>query len=218
MTELRPAILAILRDPQLELVIDVERSATLIAQYLNELYKWNKKINLTSEKDERSILAKHIYDSLQYSRAVSRDGRILDIGSGAGFPGLPLKIIFPDCQIVLVESRRKRASFLSSAIRKLALTGIEVCNKRAEELWEADKFAGQFDYVLFRAVSAVKDCLILGGPFINAGGRIIIKKEPGAAIGSISEGSSPMRLSHTVPVSSHGGQKSELLVFAKCST
>jgi len=217
-TDVRPAILATLRDPQFGLDIDIERSATLIAQYLNELYKWNKKINLTSEKDEPSILAKHIYDSLQYSRAVRRGGRILDIGSGAGFPGLPLKIIFPDCQIVLVESRRKRASFLSSAIRKLGLTGIEVCNKRAEELWEADNFAGQFDYVLFRAVSAVKDCLILGGPFVNEGGRIIIKKEPGVSAGSLGEGSSAMRLDNTIPILNHGGQKSELLVFAKCST
>ena len=213
-----PAILDILRDPQLELDIDIEPAATLISQYLSELCKWNKKINLTSEKDESSILANHIFDSLQYSRAVSGGRRILDIGSGAGFPGIPLKIIFPDRGFILVESRRKRASFLSSTIRKLALADIEVCNKRAEELWEADRFAGQFDYVLFRAVSAVKDCLILGAPFINANGRIIIKKELGASISSINEDSSPMRLAHTVPISSHGGQKSELLVFAKCST
>ena len=215
---MKSAILDVLQQAQLEHDIDIERTVTLISLYLKELHKWNKKINLTSEKDERSILANHIFDSLQYSRAMAGGSRILDIGSGAGFPGIPLKIIFPDREFVLVESRRKRASFLSSTIRQLTLEKIQVCNERSEDLTEADRFAGQFDYVLFRAVSSVKDCLILGDPFMNANGRIIIKKEPGAAIGSINDKLSPVELKNSIPITSYDGQKSELMVFARCST
>ena len=103
-------------------------------------------------------------------------------------------------------------------IRELGLADIEVCNKRAEELWEGDRFAGQFDYVLFRAVSAIKDCLALGAPFINEGGKIIIKKEPGASTSAIMKEEISIGLIKTIPIKSHGGQKSDLLVFANCST
>jgi len=214
----REATVDILRHPLLELDIDIERTADLILLYLSELHKWNRKINLTSAKDERSILTSHIFDSLQYSKAIGGGCRILDIGSGAGFPGLPLKIIFPDREFALIESRRKRASFLSSTIRKLGLEKIQVFNDRSEDLAKQDIFVGKFDIVLFRAVSSVADCLLLGAPFVNDGGRIIIKKEPGASKAAIEIGSLPMSLINTIPITSYEGQKSELLVFARCST
>ena len=86
--------------------------------YLDLLVKWNQKINLTSEKAPKEILERHIFDSLQYARVLFLKDEIADIGSGAGFPGMPLKIIYPDLKITLIESQRKRCSFLG---RKQAL-------------------------------------------------------------------------------------------------
>ena len=90
-------ILHILRDPRLGLDSELTRlKESQIQLYLDLLEKWNKKINLTAEKDPDQILKRHVFDSLQYSRALKSDARVMDIGSGAGFPGIPLKIIFPE--------------------------------------------------------------------------------------------------------------------------
>ena len=214
---MRQAILDILHHPALELDIDFERAADLLSIYLSELHKWNRKINLTSEKDEPSILTRHVFDSLQYRKVMGGGSHILDIGSGAGFPGIPLKIILPRAEFVLVESRRKRASFLGSAIRQLGLEKIQVFNERAEDLQNRETFAGRFDCVLFRAVSSALDCLTLGAPFINDTGSIIIKKEPGSPIISTDYESIAVNLKNSVPIVNHAGQKSELLVFGRCS-
>lgn len=215
---MRNALLEVLSHPELNLEIEIEIAASQISLYLSELRKWNRKINLIAETDERSIIARHIFDSLQYSRAVSRGSRILDIGSGAGFPGIPLKIIFPEIEMVLVESRRKRASFLSSTVFKLGLEKIQIFNGRAEELWQRETFAGKFDHVLFRAVSSVLDCLKLGAPFLNDKGTIIIKKEPGGSGASLKTDSLSIKLTQRLPMVNSEGKKSELLVFSQCST
>lgn len=215
---MRDAILEVLRHPDLNLDIEIERAAGHISLYLSELHKWNRKINLTSEKDLRTILIRHIFDSLQYSRAISSGSRVLDIGSGAGFPGIPLKIIFPDIEFALVESRRKRASFLSSTVLKLGLKKIQIFNGRAEDLREGEEFAGKFDRVLFRAVSSVLDCLKLGAPFLNNKGMIVIKKEPGAASASFKTDSLSINLIKSIPIVNYEGKKSEILVFGECST
>jgi 16S rRNA (guanine(527)-N(7))-methyltransferase RsmG len=218
LVQLKTSIQEVLRHPQLELDIDFDRTSDLIALYLEELVKWGSKINLTSEKDEQSILTNHIFDSLLYAKAITGTGPILDIGSGAGFPGIPLKIMFPEREFVLVESRRKRTSFLGSTVRKLKLDNIEVLNNRAEELFSNDKYARQFDYVIFRAVSSISDCLKLALPFIKETGKIVIKKEPEASIDSAEIGQLSVKLEKSLPVISFDGQKSDLLVFAKCST
>ena len=105
-----------------------------------------------------------MFDSLQYTRALQPNFRVMDIGSGAGFPGIPLKIIFPEINLVLVESQRKRCSFMETAIREIGLEGAEVINVRAEDLSREKE--GQFDAVIFRAVSGLKPCLILGNRFL----------------------------------------------------
>jgi 16S rRNA (guanine527-N7)-methyltransferase len=213
-----PLIQEVLRQPQLELDIDFDQTSDLIAIYLQELNKWGSKINLTSEKDEGSILKNHVFDSLLYAKAFTGPGRVLDIGSGAGFPGIPLKIIFPDREFVLVESRRKRASFLSSTVRKLGLKDIEVLNNRAEELYSDTHYLGKFDYVTFRAVSSIIDCLTLSLPFIKETGKIVIKKEPDASIQPADMEKMSIILEKSIPVISFDGQKSDLLVFTQCST
>jgi 16S rRNA (guanine527-N7)-methyltransferase len=215
---LKSSIHEILQHPQLELDIDFEQTAQLISLYLSELTKWGSKINLTSEKDEQSILKNHVFDSLLYAKAISSEGKVLDIGSGAGFPGIPLKIVSPEQEFVLVESRRKRASFLSSTVRKLGLNDIEVLNSRAEDLISNPNYAGKFDYVIFRAVSSIIDCLNLAIPFIKETGKIVIKKELDASINPVDIDKMSVKQEISIPITSYDGQKSELLVFAKCST
>ena len=115
-------ILNILQDPRLSLNIECSGIVeSKIQQYLELLVKWNYKLNLTAEKDPDSILKRHVFDSLQYSRALKPDFRVMDIGSGAGFPGIPLKIIFPEMALVLVESQRKRCSFMETVVRELGI-------------------------------------------------------------------------------------------------
>ena len=91
---MQETILQILQDTRLGLDIETSRAVSQIRQYLQLLLKWNQKINLTAEKDPEEILKKHVFDSLQYCRAIEPGFRVMDIGSGAGFPGIVLKIIF----------------------------------------------------------------------------------------------------------------------------
>ena len=96
--------------------------------YIDLFCKWNKRINLSADMDPVTLVTRHVFDSLLYSRALDGRGEIVDVGSGAGFPGIPLKLVFPDYSFVLVEAQRKRVSFLQEVIRQLKLTGIESYN------------------------------------------------------------------------------------------
>lgn len=202
----------ILQDPRLAL--DKETPGLVesrIQLFLDLLVKWNDKINLTAEKDPEDILKRHVFDSLQYCRALKPDFRVMDIGSGAGFPGIPLKIIFPEMPLVLVESQRKRCSFLETAIRGLKLDRAEVINARAEDLPAHQE--GQFDAVIFRAVSGVEPCLALGERFLAPGGKLVLKKPPNATLPK-----STLSLQEEIPITSFHGLVSSLLIYEKCST
>ena len=203
----------ILQDPRLGLGIATSLTVSRIGQYLQLLLKWNRKINLTAEKDPEEILKKHVFDSLQYSRAIKPDLRVMDVGSGAGFPGIPLKIIFPQLQLVLLESRRKRCSFLETVVRDLKMEQVKVFNSRAEDI--SGRQAGQFDVVAFRDVSGVLECLNLSERFLPSGGRVVLKKNP-------EEGqmmpSPRFLLQKEVSITSYQGVVSSLLFFEKCST
>ena len=205
-------IIQILKDPRLALDCEISNlMESQIQLYLDLLVKWNHKINLTADKDPDSILKKHVFDSLQYSRALKPDYRVMDIGSGAGFPGIPLKIIFPEMAMVLVESQRKRCSFLETAIREIGLEGIEVINARAEDIRQE----GQFDAVLFRAVSGLKQCLALGERFVGPGGRLIVKKPPDE---SPVQQESSLSLIDEITITSYQGLVSSLLAYEKSFT
>jgi len=206
-------ILHILQDPRLGLDIETSLVVSRIEQYLQLLLKWNQKINLTAEKDPEEILKKHVFDSLQYVRAIEPGFRVMDIGSGAGFPGILLKIIFPQLQLVLLESQRKRCSFLETAVRDLKMEQVKVLNARAEDI--SGSQAGQFDVVVFRAVSGVQQCLNLSTRFLPSGGKVVLKKSPEEnQLGSHPEFS----LQKEVAVTSYHGVVSSLLVFEKCFT
>ena len=207
-------ILTILQDPRLSLDIEYSNFVELkIQQYLELLVKWNHKFNLTAEKDPDSILKRHIFDSLQYSRALKPNFRVMDIGSGAGFPGIPLKIIFPTLNLVLVESKRKRCSFMQATLRELEMDRSEVINIRAEDI--SSKKEGKFDAVIFRAVSGLRECLVLGERFIIPGGRLIVKKPP---YETAEQQGLSLTLKDNIGITNYQGLNSSLLVYEKCFT
>jgi 16S rRNA (guanine527-N7)-methyltransferase len=121
-----------------------------IQQYIGTLRHWNEKLNLTAIRDPLEILYRHFCESMYAAVAVPvENGRLADVGSGAGFPGLPLKIIRPDLQVFLVESNLKKAMFLAEVIRELGLVGAQVLVRRYEELGEE---VAPLDYVCSRAL------------------------------------------------------------------
>ncbi len=146
--------------------------------YLAELRKWNRKINLTAITEERDIVIKHVLDSLAYTKGFSPAPgvRLLDMGSGAGFPAIPLKIAFPGIAITLVESVKKKASFLRHIVRTLELDHTDIQDVRIEELPEA--FRAFFDVVTARAFAEMGTALIAGTPFLKSDGRIVLSRGP----------------------------------------
>jgi 16S rRNA (guanine527-N7)-methyltransferase len=212
---MRDKIIEILRDPRLNLSesADLESVAEQIQTYLREWKRWNAKINLTAEQDEISVVRKHFFDSLLYALVLDEAQTVIDIGSGAGFPGLPLKMVFPEISLTLVESQRKRANFLKDVSRALQFSNIQILNLRAEDL----QMKSQFDLALFRYVGSLEECLRLGEPLLRPGGRIILIKEPEFEA-SAAKTNSSLQLQKEVAVVGYSGISSKLLIFAKCST
>lgn len=169
----------LLRSSAIELGIDLTVDQTnRFFVYLSELNKWNKKINLTSITSERDTVIKHIVDSLSYIKGFSPASglRLLDMGSGAGFPAIPIKIVHPEISVFLVESVKKKASFLRHMIRTLDLTGTEVLDTRVEELPES--FLSSIDVVTARAFADMVMALSQGAPFLKQGGLMVLSRGP----------------------------------------
>ncbi len=205
----------ILKDPRLNLNADALSGTieTQLNSYLDLLVKWNRKINLTSEKTPSEILHRHIFDSLQYARVVSPNESVMDIGSGAGFPGIPLKVIYPHLDLTLVESQRKRCSFLEAVVSSLGFQDTRVINERAEKISPVPVVG----VVILRAVSDIKSCLELSVRFLGKGGRVVLKKGPDENM-TADLPHDYFSLIEEVGVTGYNGKKSSLLVFEKCST
>jgi 16S rRNA (guanine527-N7)-methyltransferase len=144
--------------------------------YLKELLKWNRKINLTSIRSEKGIVLKHFLDSLSIHPLLPRNSSILDIGSGAGFPGIPLKIIQPTLEMTLIDSVRKKVDFQRHIIRVLGLKGIETIHGRVQDKGILESLGEHFDVILSRAFSDLQTLLILSFPFLKEGGRVVVMK------------------------------------------
>ena len=122
----------------------------LFLSYVELLRKWGERVNLSSVLTEREIIIKHLIDSLTVAEFMPPDSRVIDIGTGAGFPGIPLYIHDGSLRVTLVESVGKKVAFLKHMKRSLGLSGIDIHHSRAEEI--ADSMRGCFDRVTFRAV------------------------------------------------------------------
>ena len=146
-----------------------------LEEYYNLLVEENKKYNLTSITNKEDVYLKHFYDSLTISKIIKLDNQnICDIGTGAGFPGLVLKIAYPNTHITLLDSTLKKCNFLNMVIDKLQLKNIEVVNDRAEIY--AHNNREKYDIVTSRAVAPLKHLLEYSIPLLKIGGQFIAMK------------------------------------------
>jgi len=148
--------------------------------YVDELLLWNRRHNLVATDDPEEIVVRHVLDSLAPVPVLpGREGRLLDIGSGAGFPGIPLKITRPSLEVQLLEASRKKSSFLKRAAGLLELDGLGVVWGRTEEIVLREGIAGSFDMVISRAVFPLPRFAAAGAPFLHPGGHLIVMAGPG---------------------------------------
>jgi 16S rRNA (guanine527-N7)-methyltransferase len=146
--------------------------------YEQELLDWNEKFNLTAIRDVESIRTKHFLDSLTCLSELNnpRPERLVDIGTGAGFPGIPLKIALPELKLTLVESVGKKADFCRHIVERLNLSGTEVLNIRAEEMGKMGQYREQFDWAVARAVSSLPVLAEYLLPLVRVGGGVLAQK------------------------------------------
>ena len=144
--------------------------------YMNLLVEWNKKINLTAITEANEIVTKHFVDSLIISKYLQESKNVMDIGTGAGFPGIPLKIINKDINMDLVDSLNKRIIFLNEVIAQLGLININSIHSRAEDLARISKYREKYDVVVSRAVARLNILLEYMMPFVKVGGICICMK------------------------------------------
>ena len=144
--------------------------------YKKLLLEWNEKINLTAITDEKEILIKHFIDSLTIEKYIPRNAKIIDVGTGAGFPGIPLKIVRPDIEVVLLDSLNKRITFLNEIIRECQLDKITTIHGRAEEIANKPEYREKFDISTARAVANISTLSELCTPFLKVGGSFVCMK------------------------------------------
>ena len=186
--------------------------------FAEELKRWNRKINLTAIDDDQGIAVKHLVDSLSLLKVVQGSGRLLDIGSGGGFPCIPVKIALPGLEIVSVDAVVKKISFQKQAVRLLNLVHFQAIHVRAETL--AEKYASYFDWVVSRAFSDLPSFVAMALPLLKRKGRMVAMKgrnaaeEVAAAEGALEEMGARIEscLDFSLPCS---GDARSLVVIAK---
>jgi 16S rRNA (guanine527-N7)-methyltransferase len=147
--------------------------------YLSELKRWNKAYNLTGLKKDEDIIIKHFFDSLLYLKAIPEgEIRIADVGSGAGFPGIPVKIIRPEIEMFLIEPSRKKSAFLRHIIRQLGLEKIGVIEKGIEGIKLNHELSFPVDIAVTRALFSIRDFIKKATPIVKEGGILILNKGP----------------------------------------
>ena len=155
-----------------------EQILAAFESYRQELLDWNSRINLTAITDPQDVLLKHFLNSLSLLQVYSNpEARLLDIGSGAGFPGLPLKIVRPQWHVTLLEATGKKTLFLRHMVEVLQFQDVEIIHGRAEELAHKQVYRARFDIVTARAVSALFTLLEYCAPYCRVGGVIVFPKK-----------------------------------------
>jgi len=159
-----------------EIKVDItENQADLFYEYMNLLIDWNNNINLTSITEPNDVILKHFIDSLTADKYV-KNARVVDVGTGAGFPGIPLKIIDKDIKITLLDSLNKRINFLNEAIDKLGLKNINAIHGRVEEVARNKEYRESFDIAISRAVAPLNVLLEYMIPLIKVEGKCVCMK------------------------------------------
>lgn len=156
----------------------LENQKKALYDFMNCLLEKNKVMNLTAITDEKEIILKHFIDSVIIKDYIEDNERIIDIGTGAGFPGIPLKIVKENNEFVLLDSLNKRINFINEVIERLELKNIIAIQSRAEEAGKNKIYREMFDVVISRAVSKLNVLAEYMLPFLKVGGRCICLKGP----------------------------------------
>ena len=153
----------------------------MFEDYYQELTSWNRRMNLTAIVEYEEAQTKHFLDSLTTSLVLSDEfkeyGRVMDIGSGGGFPGVPLKVAFPGIHLALVDSVGKKTAFLTHLVNFLGLTDVEVYTGRAEELALDPGLRESFDVVVSRGIASMRILMELTLPYCRVGGMVVTLKK-----------------------------------------
>ncbi|MDA8442514.1 MAG: 16S rRNA (guanine(527)-N(7))-methyltransferase RsmG [Peptococcaceae bacterium] len=147
-------------------------------KYLELIVEWNKKFNLTAITDPNEIIVKHFLDSLLMAPYIQPDALLADVGTGAGFPGIPLKILFPSVKLTLVDSLAKRVVFLQEVCRELNLTEVSALHGRVEDIGRLSSHRARYDIVVTRAVAKMSVICEYCLPLLRISGKFIAAKGP----------------------------------------
>ena len=160
-----------------------DRQKEQYERYFELLVEWNEKINLTAITDKDEVYLKHFYDSIApilQGLIENQPIRLLDIGAGAGFPSLPMKILFPELDVTIIDSLNKRINFLHLLAEELDLDGVHFYHGRAEDFAQDKAFRAQFDIVTARAVARMQVLSELTIPYLKVGGQLLALKASNA--------------------------------------
>ena len=149
-------------------------------KYMNLLIEWNEKMNLTAITEPKEIILKHFIDSITILKYIDDNSKLVDVGTGAGFPGVPLSIMNPTLKITLVDSLNKRLIFLQEVVKELNLKNIEIVHARAEEFGQNKNYREKFDIATSRAVANLATLSEYLVPLEKIGGKIISMKASNA--------------------------------------
>lgn len=153
-----------------------EKQAALFGDHAREMMLWNRRTNLTAVTDPSEIAIKHYLDAIAAVPFIKPDVSLLDVGSGGGFPGIPLKIMLPSLRVTLLEARRKRTSFLKHVMRSLGIADVKVINDRLEQMNDLLPSDAGFDVIVSRAFSDLEQFAAHALPLLNPGGCLVAYK------------------------------------------
>ena len=155
-----------------------EKQIEQFEKYYELLVEWNKVMNLTGITEFDEVMQKHFVDSVAAAKYAEMEkvNRLIDVGTGAGFPGIPLKIVYPHIQVTLLDSLNKRIKFLEEVVDNLGLTGIETVHGRAEDAAKKAEYREQFDLSVSRAVANLASLTEYCLPFVKVGGKFVSYK------------------------------------------
>ena len=155
--------------------LDVTKAKAL-KEYKELLVEWNEKMNLTAITEDYEVIVKHFVDCLECTHLITNEKKIIDVGTGAGFPGMVLAIYYPQIEFTLLDGLNKRLIFLEEVINKLGLKNVKIVHARAEEAARNEECFESFDAVVSRAVANLPVLLEYTSPYVKVNGKCIVMK------------------------------------------